>query len=89
MALNWENANRRDSVRVSEPLKGRAQVTRYWWIKAKYRGRCSLCSERVGQGEEAAYDSLERNVICEICADSSGITAEMEPSRSYQRKRAK
>lgn len=49
---------------------------RYWWLYAKFKASCSLCSRRLPRGQRVIYDALEKTVICPTCARESGVLRE-------------
>jgi hypothetical protein len=78
--LDWERANRRDAARVpprEDPIVA-------WWIVPAHRGStCAECGERLGAGNAAYYRVFDQRVICQLCADQQGTTANAKPSRRW------
>jgi hypothetical protein len=44
----------------------------WWWVPAKFSGRCAGCSEPTPKGTTVAYNHHERRVLCEVCCEGQG-----------------
>lgn len=66
-------------------MEGQLLETSWWWTIGR-GGDCDQCGARVA-GTVIAYESLERTVLCETCADETGVADSCRESKRARRAR--
>jgi hypothetical protein len=60
----------------------------WWWVPAKFSGRCASCSETTPKGTTVAYNHHERRVLCELCVGREGHAPQLSAAAKNLRRDA-
>ncbi len=84
--LNYEKLHRQERAEKVQMHKRAARKPRpiiSWWWTPSRGGRCHECREPMPKGSRIAYSHTQQKAVCEICADSLGLTP--SPSKAWMR----
>jgi hypothetical protein len=63
----------------------------WWWTPSARNGNCDECGEPIARDERIAFLSAkhehDRRVVCQLCADALGISAECRESKRMAKAR--
>jgi hypothetical protein len=79
-----KQSRRENRRRQRHGKKALPSVPNWWWTPAHAMTACHSCREQVPERARIAYDSHAKTVLCEICADSQGVSAECRESRKMR-----
>jgi len=60
----------------------------WWWTLARAGTECAHCCAEVASGSLIAYDSHGKEVLCQMCADTNGVSGECKWSKKAKRVKA-
>lgn len=65
-------------------MRDTPKTPNWWWTVTRNAGKCDSCGEGFPARSLIAFDSHGRQVLCEVCADSTGVAAECKESRRFR-----
>jgi hypothetical protein len=53
----------------------------YVWIIARYSAPCRECDTEIDAGEKVVFDTVERVIYCEACAEDLEVDTDVEKEK--------
>ena len=79
----WRNEGEAGPVTIRKNA-----IRNWWWTIAKRPSQCHNCNESIPVGGLLAFEAQEKEVLCELCADATGVSAECRESKRVREARA-